>query len=81
MLGKRHDSNRSLISRLRLREGETAEIPISSAEEPCLGCGQETAVGSVFFSDRREITISDGTRRFCARSVRRGRTWLERDSP
>jgi hypothetical protein len=64
MLGKRHVSIGSLVSSLRRRDGETAEIPISSAEEPCLGCGQETAVGSVFFSDRREITIPDGTRAF-----------------
>jgi hypothetical protein len=29
-----------------------------------MGCGQETAAGSVFFSDRREIAISGGTRAF-----------------
>lgn len=64
MLGKRNDSHRSLFSRLRRGEGRAAEIPTSSAQEPCVGCGQETAIGSVFFSDRREVAISDGTRTF-----------------
>ena len=35
-----------------------------SAAEPCLGCGEETAVGSVFFSDRRTVEQSDGTRAY-----------------
>jgi hypothetical protein len=26
----------------------------SPHEEPCVGCGEETAIGSIFFSDRRE---------------------------
>lgn len=60
--GDRHDSHQSLISRLRRGDGTPAEIPTSSAEEPCLACGQETAIGSMFFSDRRETAISDGTR-------------------
>ena len=64
MLGKRRDSNRSLVSRLRRGEGRTAEIPTSGTEEPCVGCGQETAIGSMFFSDRRETAISDGTRAY-----------------
>ena len=34
----------------------------SAVEEPCVGCGQETAAGSVFFSDRRDIARSDGAR-------------------
>jgi len=29
--------------------------PVSSAREPCAGCGEETAVGSIFFSDRLTI--------------------------
>ena len=33
----------------------------SSAREPCLGCGEETAVGSVFFSDRHTVEHADGT--------------------
>jgi hypothetical protein len=64
VLDKSHDSHRSLVSRLRRGGGSTLEIPTSSAEEPCLGCGQETAAGGVFFSDRREIAHSDGTRAF-----------------
>jgi hypothetical protein len=35
-----------------------------SAAEPCLGCEEETAVGSVFFSDRRTVEQSDGTRAY-----------------
>ena len=41
---------------------ETAEIPPSTAEEPCAGCGEETAVGSIFFSDRRSTSSGDGPR-------------------
>ena len=36
----------------------------SSAREPCLGCGEETAVGSIFFSDRHTVEHSDGTRAY-----------------
>jgi hypothetical protein len=32
--------------------------------EPCLGCGEETAIGSVFFSDRKVIEDPDGTRAY-----------------
>ena len=64
MLGNRNDSHRSLVSRLRRGDGTLAEIPTSSAEEPCMACGQETAIGSMFFSDRRETAISDGTRAY-----------------
>lgn len=40
--------------------------------EPCLICGEETAVGSVFFSDRREAVLPDGTRGFlCSECIRR----------
>jgi len=28
--------------------------------EPCLNCGEETAVGSVFFSERSTIDLGDG---------------------
>jgi hypothetical protein len=33
----------------------------STAREPCSVCGEETSVGSVFFSDRRSIDRPDGT--------------------
>jgi hypothetical protein len=29
-------------------------------QEPCVGCGEETAIGSIFFSDRREGKTPDG---------------------
>ena len=47
--------------------------------EPCLGCGEETAVGSVFFSDRRIVERADGRMYLCSlcdaavRLSRRGR--------
>jgi hypothetical protein len=36
----------------------------SSVSEPCLRCGEETAAGSVFFSDRLNIEHSHGTRTY-----------------
>jgi hypothetical protein len=33
-------------------------------EEPCVGCGEETAVGSVFFSDRHVVEDPNGTRAY-----------------
>ncbi|HET9520186.1 MAG TPA: hypothetical protein VFO73_03985 [Candidatus Limnocylindrales bacterium] len=32
------------------------------AIEPCARCAEETSVGSVFYSDRREIDLPDGKR-------------------
>jgi hypothetical protein len=41
-------------------------------EEPCLGCGEETAVGSVFFSDRKAVEGADGSRGYlCSACVAR----------
>ncbi len=43
--------------------------------EPCLSCGEETAAGSVFFSDRHEVTLKDGTRGYvCSACVGRIRS-------
>jgi hypothetical protein len=43
--------------------------------EPCLGCGEETAIGSVFFSDRKVIEDPDGTRSYlCSSCVGRLRS-------
>jgi len=54
----------SVVARLlRVGRGRT-DPPVSNAEEPCVGCGEETAVGSFFFSDRRDIIRSDGARVF-----------------
>ena len=54
--------NRGLASYFR-RAPKAAEV-VASAENPCLGCGQETAIGSAFYSDRREANRSDGVRVF-----------------
>jgi hypothetical protein len=49
----------------------------SNAQEPCGGCGEETAAGSVYYSDRRSTTRSDGTRAYlcseCEGKVRAAR--------
>jgi hypothetical protein len=43
-------------------------------DEPCLSCGEETAVGSVFYSDRNAALLPDGTPGFlrseCLKRVR-----------
>jgi len=61
-------------------------MPASNAQEPCVGCGEETAVGSVFFSDRRAIDRSDGVRVFlcsecqaAAHHARKGEPLSEED--
>lgn len=42
--------------------------------EPCLECGEETAVGSYFFSDRDNVELPNGTRGYvcseCANRIR-----------
>jgi len=38
--------------------------------EPCLACGEETAVGSVFYSDRHPAESKDGTRGYSVLGVR-----------
>jgi len=30
------------------------------AKEPCIGCGEETTVGSIFYSDRHVVDHADG---------------------
>lgn len=55
---------------------------VNPHEEPCLVCGEETAAGSVFFSDRREAQLQDGTRGFlCSLCVRRLRKKHGNDIP
>jgi hypothetical protein len=39
--------------------------------QPCAGCGEETAIGSIFFSDRYEATSPDGTRFFVCSECRK----------
>jgi hypothetical protein len=35
--------------------GRRHVAPAAAVQEPCISCGEETAVGSVFFSDRLKI--------------------------
>jgi hypothetical protein len=45
---------------------------VNPHEEPCLTCGEETAVGSVFYSDRNRAQLPDGTPGFlCSECVKR----------
>ena len=59
---------------------ETGDASASSAIEPCVGCGEETAVGSVFFSDRHEVERSDGGRVYLC-SLCDARVRLSRKGP
>ena len=44
-------------------------------EEPCVSCGEETAVGSIFYSDRNKAQLPDGTSGFlCSACVQRIRS-------
>jgi hypothetical protein len=38
--------------------------PMSKPQEPCSRCGEETAVGSTYYSDRRSTVGRDGTHAF-----------------
>ena len=51
------DGARSLARRVgrAIRGGAKPPAPASRTKEPCLACGEETAVGSVFFSDRLAV--------------------------
>jgi hypothetical protein len=42
-------------------------VTAPAAEEPCLSCGEPTAVGTSFFLDRHDAKLADGTKVFlCA---------------
>lgn len=36
----------------------------AQVSEPCISCGEETAIGSVFFSDRHTVDHADGSRTY-----------------
>jgi len=38
--------------------------PSSAAQEPCVSCGEETAAGSIFFSDRHTVELADSRRSY-----------------
>ena len=44
-----------MVEQLHPLAGRRHGAPAASAQEPCARCGEETAVGSVFFSDRVKI--------------------------
>jgi hypothetical protein len=44
-------------------------------DEPCLECGEETAVGSYFFSDRHNVELPNGARGYvCSDCINRIRS-------
>jgi hypothetical protein len=51
------------------------DVEAKQPEEPCIGCGEDTAVGSVFFSDRKVVEDPDGRRAYvCSLCVARIRS-------
>ncbi len=44
-----------MVEQLLPPSGRRHGAPAASVREPCASCGEETAVGSVFFSDRMAI--------------------------
>jgi hypothetical protein len=58
----------------RLRGDAPREAKPSTAREPCVQCDEETAVGSVFFSDRLVVERTEGGRAFlCSACYTRAR--------
>jgi hypothetical protein len=58
-------SVRDLILRIQQAIGRTLDAPaVDPATEPCLGCGEPTAIGSVFYSDRHVIHRADSANAF-----------------
>ena len=56
-----------------LRRGQPSDpqapMPGAAAatDEPCMSCGEPTAAGTYFFSDRHDVLLADGTKVFlCA---------------
>ena len=50
-----------------IRSGQIRLVATSTApvaQEPCASCGEETAAGSVFYSDRHTIEHADGRRSY-----------------
>jgi hypothetical protein len=48
---------------------------VNPHQEPCLVCGEETAVGSIYYSDRHEAEGADGKKFFlCSECLARGRS-------
>lgn len=61
------------------------EIFPSSKVEPCVSCGEETASGSAFYSDRREAKTPEGAPYFvcseCLKRVHHGDHYVDLDDP
>ncbi len=80
MSDQRRARHPGLVSRSLAAFRHTTDAAPTSAREPCVGCGEETAVGSVFFSDRFAVPGKDGAPSYlCSicdarvRSSRKGR--------
>ncbi len=65
MVDQHPGARRRLVNGLQHALGHRPSEPAAStAKEPCAACGEETAAGSAFYSDRRQTTRTDGTRTF-----------------
>ena len=74
------------VPRLRRGRSEPQDAAATTTVEPCVNCHEETAVGSVFYSDRVEIDRKDGSRAYLcsdcharARAAKDGRPLTEAD--
>jgi hypothetical protein len=47
-----------------LGRGHAEVASLDDASEPCVGCGEETASGTIFYSDRHQVERTDGTHSF-----------------
>lgn len=67
-------SSRGVKKRLRrLLERPASVATPSSAAEPCASCGEETAVGSVLYSDRHDLVVAENRVFLCGECYQRAR--------
>ncbi len=87
MIEQVRTSARALVGRLRRAPIQTpAQGSASNVAQPCVGCGEETAAGSVFYWDRLTIPRPDGEHAYLcsacsarARSAKRGEPLTDAD--
>ncbi|HEV8402808.1 MAG TPA: hypothetical protein VGQ31_07210 [Candidatus Limnocylindrales bacterium] len=62
--------SRDLTKRAKRMLGRDLSVieSLDDAKDPCAGCGEETASGSIFYSDRHLVERTDGQRSFLCSS-------------
>ncbi len=75
MAGQERGSSHRVRDQLRRVLNRTVdEVVQTDAAEPCASCGEETAVGSVLYSDRHDLALAEGGRaHLCAECYQRAR--------